>query len=59
MTKVPSIIKKLYSNFIWDIPTKENILYLTFDDGPHPEATPFVLQQLKKFNAKGDFLLCR
>ena len=55
MTKVPSIIKKFFSNFVWDIPTKENILYLTFDDGPHPEATPFVLEELKKYNAKATF----
>lgn len=55
MTKVPSILKKLYSNYIWDIPTKENVLYLTFDDGPHPEATPFVLEELRKYNAKATF----
>ncbi|HKP32904.1 MAG TPA: polysaccharide deacetylase family protein [Chitinophagaceae bacterium] len=55
MTKVPSIIKKFFSNFVWDIPTKENILYLTFDDGPHPEATPFALEELKKYNAKATF----
>lgn len=31
------------------------VLYLTFDDGPHPEATPFVLEQLRKWNARGTF----
>ena len=31
------------------------MLYLTFDDGPHPEATPFVLDELKKYNAKATF----
>jgi len=30
-------------------------LYLTFDDGPNPDATTFVLQQLKKYNAKATF----
>jgi peptidoglycan/xylan/chitin deacetylase (PgdA/CDA1 family) len=40
---------------VWDIPVQEDILYLTFDDGPHPEATPFVLDELKKFNAKATF----
>ena len=55
MTKVPAIIKRLYSNYVWDIPTKENILYLTFDDGPRPEATPFVLEQLRIYNAKATF----
>jgi peptidoglycan/xylan/chitin deacetylase (PgdA/CDA1 family) len=31
------------------------VLYLSFDDGPHPEATPFVLEQLAIFNAKASF----
>jgi peptidoglycan/xylan/chitin deacetylase (PgdA/CDA1 family) len=31
------------------------VLYLSFDDGPHPEATPFVLEQLAKFNAQASF----
>ncbi|MBX9783448.1 MAG: polysaccharide deacetylase family protein [Chitinophagaceae bacterium] len=39
----------------WDIKTKEKILYLTFDDGPHPEITPFVLDTLKNYNAKATF----
>ena len=30
-------------------------MYLTFDDGPHPEVTPFVLDELKKYNAKATF----
>ena len=43
------------ANLIWDIPTTEKIIYLTFDDGPHPVATPFVLDELKKYNAKATF----
>ncbi|GHA23858.1 polysaccharide deacetylase [Salinimicrobium marinum] len=35
--------------------TEEKILYLSFDDGPIPEVTPWVLQQLKKYNAKATF----
>ena len=31
------------------------MIYLTFDDGPHPEATPFVLSELEKYNAKATF----
>lgn len=53
--KAPWILKKLYPNSIWSIPTNEKVIYLTFDDGPHPEATPFVLQKLKQFNAKATF----
>jgi len=55
LVKTPSIIKKMFSSFVWDIPTKEKILYLTFDDGPHEKATPFVLDELKKHHAKATF----
>ena len=37
------------------IPVREKVLFLTFDDGPVPEATPEVLQLLKKFNAEATF----
>lgn len=39
----------------WELPTQEKVMYLTFDDGPHPEETTFVLDELKKFNAKATF----
>ena len=45
----------MYSSYIWSLPTKEKILYLTFDDGPHETATPFVLDELKKYGAKATF----
>lgn len=53
--KTPWIIKKIYSSFTWSEQTKEKKLYLTFDDGPHPEITPFVLSELKKFDALATF----
>lgn len=53
--KTPWWLKKLYPNRIWHIDTKEKAVFLTFDDGPHPNATPFVLDQLKQFNAKATF----
>src|SRR5437764_5301424 len=55
MVKSPSIFKLFFPNLIWKIPTEEKILYLTFDDGPHPIATPFVLEELRKYNAKATF----
>ena len=55
LVKTPFIIKKIFSSFVWDIPTEEKIIYLSFDDGPHETATPFVLDQLKKYNAKATF----
>jgi len=48
-------IKKLFSNYVWDIPNNENKVYLTFDDGPTPEITEWTLAQLKKYNAKATF----
>ena len=55
LKKIPWIIKKIYPDCVWDIKTDEKILYFTFDDGPHPEATPFVLEQLKKYQAQATF----
>ena len=42
-------------NLIWRMPETERAVYLTFDDGPHPQATPFVLDQLMQFQAKASF----
>ena len=53
--KTPWWLKKLYPKRLWSVDTKEKIIYLTFDDGPHPVATPFVLDELKKHNAKATF----
>lgn len=39
---------------VWHMPA-DNTVYLTFDDGPHPSITPFVLQELAKHNAKATF----
>lgn len=49
------LIKKLFSNYVWDIPNHENKVYLTFDDGPTPEITQWTLTQLKFFDAKATF----
>lgn len=53
--KTPWWLKKVYSSYLWSVDTKEQLLYLSFDDGPHPVATPFVLDQLKKYNARASF----
>jgi peptidoglycan/xylan/chitin deacetylase (PgdA/CDA1 family) len=55
LVKTPQFIQNLFPNFTWRIPTKERTLYLTFDDGPIPEVTPWVLEQLRKFQAKATF----
>lgn len=51
----PWWLRALYPVFTWRMPGDEKVIYLTFDDGPHPQATPFVLEQLKKFDAKASF----
>ena len=53
--KTPWWLKKIYESYVWSLPDNEKTLYLTFDDGPHPEATPFVLRQLKQYNALATF----
>ena len=53
--RAPWIFKKLRPSLVWQKPADEKVLYLTFDDGPHPTATPFVLDQLKHYNAKATF----
>lgn len=55
LVKTPWLLKKLYPDFIWDMPANEKVIYLTFDDGPHPTITPFVLNLLKQYNAKATF----
>lgn len=56
--KTPKIIQNLFSDFTWRITKSSNQLkqvYLTFDDGPIPEITDWVLKTLDKFDAKATF----
>ena len=53
--RTPWLLQQVYSDCIWRMPTNEKKIYLSFDDGPHPVATPFVLDQLKKYGAKATF----
>jgi peptidoglycan/xylan/chitin deacetylase (PgdA/CDA1 family) len=55
LVKTPHFIQNMFPNFTWRIPTKERAVYLTFDDGPIPEVTPWVLEQLERFEAKATF----
>ena len=54
LPKYPSLLKALYPERISKV-GNENAIYLTFDDGPVPEVTPWVLDTLKKHNAKASF----
>ncbi len=55
LVKTPLVAKKMFPNYVWDIATNNKVIYLTFDDGPTAEITPWVLDTLKKFNAKATF----
>lgn len=55
LVKTPGWLKKFYKQCTWSIPVTDKILYLSFDDGPHPTITPFVLDELKKYGAKASF----
>ena len=54
-TKTPFWLKKLYPGCIWNFSRDEKKIYLSFDDGPHAMATPFVLDQLKLYQARASF----
>ena len=45
----------IYPSLLWEIKTSRKELFLTFDDGPDPEVTEWVLDELKKYNAKATF----
>lgn len=56
LIKTPFILKKLYRpTLVWNKSRTEKAIYLTFDDGPIPIVTPWVLKTLKNFNAKATF----
>ncbi|KAF0236199.1 MAG: polysaccharide, partial [Chitinophagaceae bacterium] len=42
LVKTPWWLRAIYKQLVWKIPTEEKIIYLSFDDGPHETATPFV-----------------
>ncbi|HVF97844.1 MAG TPA: polysaccharide deacetylase family protein, partial [Flavisolibacter sp.] len=53
--KTPWWVQKIFPSYVWRIPSQKKIVYLTFDDGPHPTITPWVLAQLKNYNANATF----
>lgn len=53
--KVPWWVPKLFPRYTWRMPGSEKAVYLTFDDGPHPTITPWVLEQLAAYGAAATF----
>lgn len=55
--KTPRIVKWPYPEMEWRVKTKKKEVFLTFDDGPIPEVTPWVLEQLKSYAAQAMFFM--
>ena len=55
LVKTPWLLKKLYPGLVWNLRDDTKSIYLTFDDGPIPVVTPFVLNTLKHYDAKATF----
>lgn len=53
--KTNRFIKLLFPKYVWAIPNDAKKVFLTFDDGPTPEITEWVLEQLHNYNAKATF----
>jgi peptidoglycan-N-acetylglucosamine deacetylase len=54
-TKTPALLKPLFSSLTWSIPTDKNEIFLTFDDGPTPQLTYWILDCLERYQAKATF----
>ena len=50
-------LRWIYPKALWRINPEEHAVYLTFDDGPIPESTPFILDTLKEYGAKATFFM--
>lgn len=52
--KPPKIIRKIFPTLIWELESEDSV-FLTFDDGPTPEITEWILETLAKYDAKATF----
>ena len=53
--KTPYWLQKLFPRRVWQMNRAEKKIYLSFDDGPHPDHTGFVLDELRKYKAFATF----
>lgn len=53
--KTPVYIRKYFSKYLWKKQTDLPEIYLTFDDGPHPEVTEWIIDTLKEYDVKATF----
>ncbi|MBK6979828.1 MAG: polysaccharide deacetylase family protein [Cytophagaceae bacterium] len=52
---ISKLLNTIFPKYLWKVDRDEKVIYLTFDDGPVPYYTDFVLDQLKKYNASATF----
>ena len=50
-------LRGLYPRALWRMDRHEKVVYLTFDDGPIPESTPFILDTLRQYDVKATFFM--
>lgn len=55
LSRPPRWITRVYSSFTWRFSVSDQTVFLTFDDGPDPAITPFVLDLLKQYNWTATF----
>jgi peptidoglycan/xylan/chitin deacetylase (PgdA/CDA1 family) len=55
--KIPNFLQRFFPNYLFSFSKAEKVIYLTFDDGPIPEVTPWVLEQLAAYRAKATFFM--
>ena len=55
--QVPQILRNLYPKALWRMNPDEKAVYLTFDDGPVPAITPWVVDLLGKYDIKATFFM--
>ncbi len=49
------VLRALFPGVLWEVPTSERLVALTFDDGPHPATTPQLLDLLARHGARATF----
>ncbi len=55
ISSVPNILTRMFPSLVWKVNETQKVVYLTFDDGPIPETTEWILNTLKQFGAKATF----
>ena len=55
LSRTPALVKPFLGDLVWSVDTTEHVVHLTFDDGPIPEVTPWVLDRLAEHGAQATF----